>query len=131
MEKLKFISDEEIVAIHNTTLRILSEIGFVWTHKPSLDILTSAGCTIKGNRVYFPPQLVEDCIKKSGKTVTIARDTAIPASRNCPAHYDIDSVHSPASYGSEALNVVFIGTYTRGFEGWDRQVTALPFAMVD
>lgn len=71
MEKLKFISDEEIVAIHNTTLRILSEIGFVWTHKPSLDILTSAGCTIKGNRVYFPPQLVEDCIKKSGKTVTI------------------------------------------------------------
>lgn len=68
---------------------------------------------------------------RSGKAAIIARDSAIPASRNCPAHYDIDSVHAPASYGAYAPNVLFIGTYTRGFEGWDRQVIALPFAMID
>jgi trimethylamine--corrinoid protein Co-methyltransferase len=71
MDRLNFLSQDEIKAIHNTTLRILSEIGFMWTHKPSLDILTDAGCTIKGNRVYFPPELVEDSIKKSGKRVAI------------------------------------------------------------
>lgn len=71
MERLKFLSDEEVKAIHSATLRILSEVGFVWTHKPSLDILTGAGCTLKGNRVYFPPQLVEECIGKAGKKVSV------------------------------------------------------------
>jgi trimethylamine--corrinoid protein Co-methyltransferase len=71
MEKLKFLSDEEIVRMHNATLRILGEIGYVWTHKPSLEILTGAGCTVKDNRVYFPPQLVEDSIKKATKKVSI------------------------------------------------------------
>jgi trimethylamine--corrinoid protein Co-methyltransferase len=71
MEALKFLSDEEVVKIHETTLHILSEIGYVWTHKPSLEILTGAGCTVKGNRVYFPPQLVEDSIKKAGKKVSV------------------------------------------------------------
>ena len=71
MDRLNFLSQEEVKSIHDTTLRILSEVGFVWTHKESLEILTGAGCTIKGNRVYFPPELVEESIKKSGKKVTI------------------------------------------------------------
>lgn len=69
--------------------------------------------------------------RRSGSTVTIARDASIPRSRGCPGGYDIDSVHAPASYGSAAANVALIGVYTRGFEGWDRQVIAIPFAMPD
>lgn len=68
---LRFLSDEEVVAIHHATLRILSETGYVWTHKPSLEVLTGAGCATKGNRVFFPPGLVEDCIKKAGKKVSV------------------------------------------------------------
>ena len=71
MDRLNFLSQDEVKSIHETTLRILSEVGYVWTHKESLDILTGAGCTIKGNRVYFPPELVEDSIKKSGKRATV------------------------------------------------------------
>ncbi|MBI5354553.1 MAG: trimethylamine methyltransferase family protein [Chloroflexi bacterium] len=71
MAQLKFLSDDEVKGMHNATLRILNEVGYVWTHKPSLEILTGAGCKIKGNRVYFPPELVEDSIKKAGKKVSI------------------------------------------------------------
>jgi trimethylamine---corrinoid protein Co-methyltransferase len=67
MERLKFLSDEDIQAMHEATLQILSEVGVIWTHQPSLDILTDAGCTVKGNRVYFPPELVLDSIAKADK----------------------------------------------------------------
>jgi trimethylamine--corrinoid protein Co-methyltransferase len=71
MDRLNFLSQEEVKAIHETTLYILCEVGYVWTHKASLDILTGAGCKIKGNRVYFPPELVEASIKKAGKKITL------------------------------------------------------------
>lgn len=67
MERLKFLSDEEIKAMHEATLQVMSEVGVIWTHKPSLDILTDAGCTWKDNRVHFPPPLVLDSINKANK----------------------------------------------------------------
>lgn len=71
MDRLNFLSQDEVKGIHNATLRILNEVGYVWTHKESLEILTGAGCKVKGDRVYFPPELVEDSIKKAGKHVSI------------------------------------------------------------
>jgi len=65
MEPLKFLSDDEVKAMHEATLQIMNEVGIFWTHKSSLDILTDSGCTVKGSRVYFPPQLVEDCVAKA------------------------------------------------------------------
>ncbi|HEY9525599.1 MAG TPA: trimethylamine methyltransferase family protein [Anaerolineales bacterium] len=71
MERLKFLSDEDVKSMHEATLQILSEVGVIWTHKPSLDILTDAGCTIQGNRVYFPPDLVMDSIAKANKRPSV------------------------------------------------------------
>jgi trimethylamine---corrinoid protein Co-methyltransferase len=71
MDKLKFLSDAEIKDMHEATLQIMSEIGLIWTHKPSLNILTDSGCSVKGNRVYFPPQLVMDSVAKANKRVSI------------------------------------------------------------
>lgn len=71
MDRLNFLSQDEVKGIHHATLRILNEVGYVWTHKESLEILTGAGCKVKGNRVYFPPELVEDSIEKAGKKVSI------------------------------------------------------------
>lgn len=67
MERLKFLSDEDVRAMHEATLHVLSEVGVIWTHKPSLDILLDAGCTMNGNRVCFPPDLVMDSIAKANK----------------------------------------------------------------
>lgn len=71
MERLKFLSNEDIQAMHEATLQILSEVGVIWTHQPSLEILTDAGCTIQGNRVYFPPDLVMDSIAKANKRPSV------------------------------------------------------------
>ncbi len=67
MERLKFLSNEDVHAMHEATLQILHEVGVIWTHKPSLDILLEAGCTMNGNRVCFPPDLVMDSISKANK----------------------------------------------------------------
>jgi trimethylamine--corrinoid protein Co-methyltransferase len=67
MDRLKFLSDEDVKAMHEATLKILHEVGVIWTHKPSLDILLDAGCTMNGNRVCFPPELVMDSIAKANK----------------------------------------------------------------
>jgi trimethylamine--corrinoid protein Co-methyltransferase len=67
MPPLKFLSDEDVQAMHEATLRVLHEVGVFWTHKPTLDILTDAGCTVNGNRVCFPPDLVMDSIAGANK----------------------------------------------------------------
>lgn len=71
MPPLKFLSDDDIQAMHEATLRVLNEAGVFWTHKPSLEILQDAGCTVKGNRVFFPPDLVIDSIAKADKRPVI------------------------------------------------------------
>jgi len=67
MEPLKFLSEDDVQAMHEATLHIMSEVGFVWNHKESLDILLGAGCTIKNNHLCFPPELVMDSIAKANK----------------------------------------------------------------
>ena len=67
MEQLKFLSNEDIQAMHAATLQVLGEVGIIWAHKPSLDILIDVGCTMNGNRVRFPADLVMDSIAKAGK----------------------------------------------------------------
>ncbi|MEO8356174.1 MAG: trimethylamine methyltransferase family protein [Chloroflexota bacterium] len=71
MERLKFLSDDDVRAMHEATLQIMSEVGIIWTHKPSLEILTDAGCTMNGNRVCLPPDLVMDSVAKASKRPSI------------------------------------------------------------
>jgi trimethylamine--corrinoid protein Co-methyltransferase len=71
MEQLKFLSDDDVQAMHEATLRIMSEVGFIWTHKESIQILTDAGCTLKNGRICFPPDLVMDSVAKAHKRPVI------------------------------------------------------------
>lgn len=71
MFNTSFLSKDEVEGIHQATLRILSEIGVVLTHEPALNVLTGSGATIKGNRVLFPPDLVEKCLTKCPHSVTV------------------------------------------------------------
>ena len=71
MSYLKFLSETEIESIHQATLRILDEVGVVLKHKDTQDLLAAADARIDGERVKFPPELVEKCIASAGKTVSI------------------------------------------------------------
>jgi trimethylamine--corrinoid protein Co-methyltransferase len=71
MEPLKFLSSEDIQAMHEATLQVMNDVGFIWSHKESLEILMDAGCTIKKDRLCFPPDLVMDSIAKANKRPSI------------------------------------------------------------
>jgi trimethylamine--corrinoid protein Co-methyltransferase len=71
MDRLKFLSDEDIKAMHEATLQIMHEVGFIWNHKESREILMEAGCTLKNDRLCFPPELVLSSIAKADKRPVI------------------------------------------------------------
>ncbi len=71
MFTLSALSTGDVEAIHQATLRILGEIGFVLKDSKARDILTSAGGKVSGDRVLLPPDLVEKCIEQAGKKVSI------------------------------------------------------------
>jgi len=81
MVRLTILADEEVEAIHQATLRILSESGIVLTQPEARELLTGAGATIRDERVLLPPGLVEWAVAqcpcqvttrgRGGKTVTL------------------------------------------------------------
>lgn len=79
----------------------------------------------------FKPAGMKLALRKvdTGKTLVIAADTSIPKSRNCPLHYDIEAVYAPADDQSPAPKVALIGVFSRGFEGENRRIIAVPFEL--
>ena len=69
MGNLSILTDLEVKLIHESTLKILSETGIVLTHAKGQEILSGAGATIKGDRVYLPPELVEAQVAKCPKQI--------------------------------------------------------------
>lgn len=71
MFTLQALSPDEVEAIHQATLRILAETGFVLKEQSAREILTGAGAKINHDRVALPADLVEKCIEQSGKKVAV------------------------------------------------------------
>ena len=68
---LTFISTEQVDAIHQAALRILSETGIAVKHAGARGLLTSHGARVEKERILLPPELVEKCIAEAGKRVSI------------------------------------------------------------
>jgi trimethylamine---corrinoid protein Co-methyltransferase len=71
MMSWNLLSNDEVEAIHQATLRILAEIGVVLTQPTSRAILSEAGAKVLDRQVLMPPDLVEKCIAQTGKSSTI------------------------------------------------------------
>lgn len=59
MVKLTVLSNEEVEQIHNATLRILDETGVILTNTEAREALTGVGARAEGDRLLFPPDMVE------------------------------------------------------------------------
>jgi trimethylamine--corrinoid protein Co-methyltransferase len=62
MLPLSYLSDQDIQAIHQTTLAILSEVGIVLGEGEARALLLDHGATRNDGRVCLPPDLVERCL---------------------------------------------------------------------
>jgi trimethylamine--corrinoid protein Co-methyltransferase len=69
--RLTVLTNEEIEAIHQATLRILSEVGIVLTQAEAREILTGAGASADSERIFLPPDLVESEIGHCPGQVTL------------------------------------------------------------
>lgn len=63
MHRYEMLTQEEISQIHETSLKILENIGVVMSYAPARDILAKHGAKIEGETVYFPKALVEEKLK--------------------------------------------------------------------
>ena len=52
----------DLQLMHDSTLKVLSEIGVIIEGDEAIEILMTAGCRENGNRLLFPAALVEDCL---------------------------------------------------------------------
>ncbi|RQD75096.1 MAG: trimethylamine methyltransferase [Candidatus Syntrophonatronum acetioxidans] len=66
------LSEKDIDEIHETTMRILWEIGFDLTYIPALELLEKNGATVdwQNKKAYLPRKLVSRCIKQAPSEIT-------------------------------------------------------------
>jgi len=77
MQALKILSPDQVLNIHKAALRILEKTGVVIFHEDLLKDLSEAGFKVdnKKKSVWFPPTLVEKCIRKAPSNFVMASRT--------------------------------------------------------
>lgn len=102
MQRYQVVSQTEIEKLHETSLRILDEIGIVMPYGPAQEVLKRGGARIDGQTVHFPRKLVEQALKDApssftlysrnpDKNVTISTENTVYAGPNCsPFVQDLD-----------------------------------------
>ncbi len=84
--KTEFLTPTDIEAIHNTSMRLLTEVGIQFPSDEALDIFISHGFKNEGQKVFFSEGQVMEAIKSVPSTFTINarnpdRDVSIGSGR--------------------------------------------------
>ncbi len=69
--RVEVLSADQIEAIHDASLRILSEIGMDFLHPEALAVLAEHGAVIDGQRVRFDPEAVLELVAQAPSQFTI------------------------------------------------------------
>ncbi len=103
MQRYALLSQEQIEQVHETSLKILQNIGVNFFDEPARTVLARTGAKVDGPRVRFPRNLVEEQLGKPPSRFTLyarnpehnlvvghGRPAFLPA--NCPAlvHDSVD-----------------------------------------
>ena len=59
MNPWNILTKEDINAIHNATLQVLSEVGIFIQHAPVVEMLCNLGAENAGGRLRLPVDLIE------------------------------------------------------------------------
>ncbi len=71
LPKMNVLSQEELLSVHENTMRILEEVGVEFLYQPAVDLLQEHGQRAEGQRVYFNRAFVEEQIKKAPESFTL------------------------------------------------------------
>jgi len=98
----QIVSKSELQKIHESTLQILENIGVKFANDEALYYLAGYGCKVDFEKqvVKFPPDLVEDCLKKCPSEFALhARNPKFDII------FDSTSVHFSAGSGMSVLDI--------------------------
>ena len=70
MSFAELLTQEQVVRIHDAALEILEEVGLKVRYEPARDIFAKHGCSVDGERVKFPREVVEKYRKMAPPTFT-------------------------------------------------------------
>jgi len=77
MQRFAILTKTQVEKVHQTSLRILEQIGLEFGYPPALEVLKKGGAKVDGQRVFFSPGLVAEQIKKAPAEFTLyARNPA-------------------------------------------------------
>lgn len=129
---LTFLSPDEVEAIHEATLRILSEIGVVLKHPEARGILTDSGATVAGVRLHLPPDLVESALAHCPPTVSVrGRNGRIVTLGDGQLHWHnlggARDVYDPISDRCRAATTQDVAAATRLLDALPNCTTVTPF----
>ena len=96
MQNYQVLTQNDIERIHETSLRILEEVGVVFVSQRSRDVFAKGGAKIDGQKVHLPRALVEQAIKSApssfkihgrnpARTVEMNTEDSLYVGPNCPA----------------------------------------------
>lgn len=71
MQHYEILTQNQIEIIHESSLRILEQIGVDFHYQPALTVLKKGGAKIEGERVFFPERMVEEQIRKAPSQFTL------------------------------------------------------------
>lgn len=71
MQRYQTVRTEEIEKIHETSLKIMEEVGIIFSYAPAREILAKGGAKVEGETVYFPKSMVERELKHVPSSFTL------------------------------------------------------------
>ncbi|MDP6215496.1 MAG: trimethylamine methyltransferase family protein, partial [Acidimicrobiales bacterium] len=71
LDPIRAVSDDELEAIHQASLRVLAETGIDFLDDTARRQLAEAGADVDGDRVRFDPQLVGELISTAPHQFTL------------------------------------------------------------
>jgi trimethylamine--corrinoid protein Co-methyltransferase len=132
MNPLKVLSEEDVEAIHQATLRVLSEVGIVLSHAEAKELLLEAGATLKDDRVLLSPEMVEAAIASCTKKVsTTGRNGEEIVLGDGQLHWHnlggARDVFEPRSGKLRPATIADVRDSTRLLDALDQATTITPF----
>ncbi|HML32431.1 trimethylamine methyltransferase family protein [Sporomusa sphaeroides] len=71
MQRYQTVRTEDIEKIHQTSLKIMEEVGVIFSYAPAREILAKGGAKVEGETVYFPKGMVERELKHVPSSFTL------------------------------------------------------------
>ncbi|HSG24793.1 MAG TPA: trimethylamine methyltransferase family protein [Anaerolineales bacterium] len=132
MQPWQILTPQDLEQIHQTTLRILGEVGIILDDPDTRHILLEAGAAIRNERVVFPPEMVEGILEKCGGTVRVRGRGGVTAEIGSDTlHWHnlggARDVFDPDSKQTRRATVQDVREATRLLDALEHATTVTPF----